>query len=299
MTKRREFLKTGAYLAAGTLILPMGCGTGGSKETEVAVAEVAEEAVKRSKLAEPGFQIYSVRDALKEDFVGTVKRMADLGYKNVESYGMTNDAKLFNMDPAEYAKVISDHGMKVVATHTSYFEAEEVNAFIDASKAAGIEYVIIPYTPDEKRSDWMQVADNFNKIGEAMKAAGLKFGYHNHAFEFESAGDDLVFDLLLKNTQADLVDFEMDLYWVTKGGQNPMDYIKKYPGRFCSYHVKDATAGDMEQTTVGTGIIDFPALLKARDEAGLKYYFVEDERQDDPFANMEANFKYISTADFS
>lgn len=298
MTKRREFLKTGAYLAAGTLILPMGCGTG-SKETETAAAEVAKETVKRSKLAAPGFQIYSVRDALNMDFEGTVSQLADIGYKNVEIYGMNNKGQLFNMDPAEYARIVSDNGMRVVATHTDYFEADEVNAFIDAGKAAGVEWIIIPYTPDDKRADWLQVADNFNKIGEAVKGAGMKFGYHNHAFEFESDGGELPFDILLNNTDPELVKFEMDLYWVTKGGQNPMDYIKKYPGRFCSYHVKDATAGDMEQTTLGTGIIDFPALLKARDEAGIEYYFVEDERTDDPIGNMEANFKYISTTDFS
>ena len=293
MTKRRDFLRTSAMLAAGTMILPMGCSSGSEKTAETAVDEYG-----RSVLAEPGLQIYSVRDALQEDFAGTISRIAKMGYKNVEAYGLKNDGLILGMDPAEYAKIVSDNGMKVVATHCDYFDQYDSNAFIEAAQAAGIEYVIIPSTPQDKRDNFFAVADNLNQIGENMKSSGLKFGYHNHDFEFASDGEDLRYDILLNNTQADLVSFEMDLYWVTKGGYNPMDYIEKYPGRFCSFHVKDATK-DLEQTTLGTGIIDFPTILKARDEAGIKYYFVEDERKDDPFGNMEANYAYMKKTDFA
>jgi sugar phosphate isomerase/epimerase len=225
MTKRRDFLRTSALLAAGTMILPMGCSSGSEKAAGTAVDEFG-----RSVLAEPGLQIYSVRDALQEDFAGTISRIAKMGYKNVEAYGLNKDGLILGKDPKEYAKIVSDSGMKVVATHCDYFDHNDSNAFIEAAQAAGIEYVIIPSTPSDKRDNFYAVAENLNHIGENMKSSGLKFGYHNHDFEFIKDGDELRYDILLENTQSVLVSLEMDLFWVTMGGQNPMDYIEKYPG---------------------------------------------------------------------
>jgi sugar phosphate isomerase/epimerase len=293
MTNRRDFIKTGTIVAAGAMVLPIGCTTK-TKETATAVAEEAT----RSVLAEPGVQVYSVRDALKEDFPGSIQKLADIGYKYVEAYGMDTEGSLFGMAPAEYKKIVDDTGMKMVATHCNYFTKDEANQVVDAAHEAGLEYVVIPYLGEELRADYGAVADNFNTIGEILKGQGLKFGYHNHAFEFEKVGDSYLLELLLNATQADLVTFEADLYWVVKGGMDPMDLINKFPGRFGLFHVKEADQ-ELEQTTLGTGIIDFPTILKARDEAGLKYYFVEDERTDDPFANLKADIAYINNNDFS
>lgn len=294
MTKRREFIRTSAYFAAGAMILPMGCSTKPTEETEVVVVD---EVVK-SALPQPGVQVYSVRDALKEDFAGSIQKLADIGYKYVEGYGMGADGQIFGMAPAEYKKIVDDTGMKMTSCHCNYFTKEEANQVVDVAKAAGLEYVVIPYLGDEYRADYVAVADGFNAIGEILKANDLKFGYHNHAFEFEKQGNDIPLEILLENTQADLVTFEADLYWVVKGGHDPMTLFKKYPGRFSMFHVKDADK-ELEQTTVGTGIIDFVTILKNRDLAGLKYYFVEDERTDDPFANLKANYDYLIKTDFS
>ena len=145
---------------------------------------------------------------------------------------------------------------------------------------------------------YKQVSENLNRVGELFNSAGLKLGYHNHAFEFEEKEGQVPLEIMLNETQPELVTFEADLYWVTRGGADPMGLIDKYPGRFSLFHVKDSDE-NMEQTTVGTGIVDFESILKARNKAGLEYYFVEDERTDDPFGNLKANFDYLNNSDFA
>ena len=117
-------------------------------------------------------------------------------------------------------------------------------------------------------------------------------------FEFEMQGDEVALEIMLKETDPELVTFQADLYWVTKGGADPMELLQKYPGRFSSFHVKDA-AEDLEQTTVGTGIVDFESIFGIKDTAGMKHYFVEDERTDDPFGNLTKAFEYLNQADFT
>ncbi len=301
MTKRRDFIKTSAYVAAGSLLIsPLAC-TSKKEGVEATVDAMAGEAEAAIKSKEIGVQVYSAREQLAEDFEGTMKRLAEIGYKNIEAYGLGTDGMfLEKFTPGDYSKIVSDVGMKVVSTHCRYFTTDDAQKMIDASSAAGIKYTIIPSLPDELKESvdtYKQVADNLNKVGEIFKAAGLKFGYHNHAFEFELKDDQVPLEIMLNETQSDLVTFEADLYWVTRGGTNPMDLINKFPGRFSLFHVKDA-AEDLEQTTVGTGIIDFETILNARDIAGLDYYFIEDERTDDPFANLKANFDYLNGSDF-
>ena len=289
MTKRRDFLKTSAYVAAGAMVLPLGSLAKSMKEAGSLI---------KSAVPKPGVQVYSVRDALKQDFAGSIQKLADIGYKYVEGYGMGANGKIYGMAPAEYKKIIDGTGMKMTSCHCNYFTKDQANKVADIAKEAGLEYVVIPYLGDNLRNDYAAMADNFNALGEIMKANGLKFGYHNHAFEFEKQGDDIPLEILLENTQPDLVTFEADLYWVVKGGHDPMTLFKKFPGRFSMFHVKDANK-ELEQTTVGTGIIDFVTILKNRELPGLKYYFIEDERTDDPFANLQANYDYMVNTDFS
>ena len=173
--------------------------------------------------------------------------------------------------------------MDFKATHCSYTTADKAQKMIDAAKETGMEYLIVPAVGRNLRTSvdsWKTIAENFNKIGEMCNKVDLKFGYHNHAFEFE--------------TEKDLVHFEADLFWVTKGGYDPIKLLKKYPGRIKLFHVKDATP-ELEGTTVGEGIIDFEAIFKVGKKDAVEYYFVEDERTDAPFENIKADFKYISS----
>jgi len=300
MTSRRKFVKASAYLAAGSMLVPsLSCSTKTKQETGEASTPEESAPVENKDI---GVQVYSVREQLKEDFEGSLKRLAEIGYKHLEAYGLGLDGMfLEKISPAEYKKIATDLGMELVSTHTTYFTSENAQKMIDASLEAGLKHLVIPYLAEELRGsvdNYKRVAENFNSLGALFNAAGLKFGYHNHAFEFELIEGQVPLEILLNETEANLVNFEADLYWITKGGMDPMDLINKFPGRFSLFHVKDANQ-DLEQTTVGTGIIDFETILKSRDKAGVEYYFVEDERTDDPFGNVKAAFDHLNTADFA
>ena len=231
-TNRRDFIRVSSMAAAGTLLLPS--------------FSMAKAGMK------PGLQVYSVMKQLGEDFEGTMAYVAKVGYKHIEGYGLGTDGKfLGKITPEHYTKVISDLGMELKATHCSYTEAEKAQQMIDAAQSTGMEHMIIPYTPDHVRQNadgWKKVAENYNKIGEMCSKAGLKFGYHNHAFEFETLDGIIPQELLIESTDADKVNFEIDLFWVTKGGYDPLKLLKKYPGRINLFHVKDATP-ELEGTT--------------------------------------------------
>lgn len=279
---RKEFLRTSAAFAAGSVLLPSFANMG-----------------PRMK---PGLQTYSVRNQLNEDFEGTLKQVAEIGYKNIEGYGLgTNGMYLKKFTTSHHAKVVNDLGMNFIATHCSYASHEDAQTMIDAAAEAGLEYLIIPGIPGRLRSTldgWKAIAENFNKIGELCKNAGLKFGYHNHAFEFEKMEGIIPQELLIESTDPDLVYFEADLFWVTKGGYDPVKLVEKYPGRITLFHVKDADK-DLEETTVGKGIIDFEEVFNAAKKGSLEYYFVEDERVDSPFENLKADLEYISGQKFT
>ncbi|MEQ9290256.1 MAG: sugar phosphate isomerase/epimerase [Cyclobacteriaceae bacterium] len=291
MTSRRKFIKTGSLAAAGAMIAPMACTT---KQKPQEASGQDTPSVAKIVPKDMGMQAYSVRDALKEDFAGSMKKIADIGYKYIEAYGLTLDGKLYGMAPGEYKKIVNDLGMQLISSHSTYFTPEEAPAVIEASQQAGIKYLVIPYLADELRSDYRKVADNLNAVGELFKGSGVKFCYHNHAFEFEATNGEVPLHVMLDNTQPDLVSFEADLYWVKKGGHEPLALIDKYPGRFSLFHVKDA-ASNLDQTTVGEGIIDFQSIFNVKDKAGLEYYFVEDERTDDPFGNLKKAYDHINT----
>jgi sugar phosphate isomerase/epimerase len=300
MSKRREFIRTSTYLAAGGLILPAAACSSGKKEQ----AETAEEkpvATAPKNTMKPGIQVYSVRNQLNEDFAGSMKKLADIGYKLIEGYGLNLDGMfLGKITPEDYKKTIEDLGMSLVATHCGYFESKDASQMIDAAKVAGVDYLIIPYIPEDIRTTidgYKAVAENLNQIGEQCTAAGITFGYHNHAFEFETMEGQIPQEVLISETDADKVVFEADLYWTVKGEYDPIQLINKFPGRIQLFHVKDMSQ-DGHEATVGQGTIDFASIFEAGKKAGLEHYFIEDERTDDPFANVKADHDYIVAQSF-
>jgi sugar phosphate isomerase/epimerase len=276
--KRRDFITTCGVMTAGTLVAPS-CtmGMGGMK---------------------PGLQIWSVRSLLKEDFEGTIKKVAEVGYQNIEGYGLgTNGMFLGSINPGHYARVIKDQGMNLIATHCSYTMADKAGPMIEAAAETGMEYMIVPGIPKNLREtvdQWKEIAENMNKLGEMCIENGLKFGYHNHAFEFEKIDGRIPLEILIESTDANLVNFEADLFWVSRGGYAPLELIRKYPGRIRLLHVKDGNA-EFEETTTGSGIIDFESIVKAGRKDVVEYYFVEDERLEDPLQNIRDDFNYVST----
>jgi sugar phosphate isomerase/epimerase len=259
---RREFV-----LSAGALVIP------------ALAASPAVPASTASRLR-PGIQLYSVRNILKEDFEATLARLAEFGFKEVEFAG------LHNHSATEVRAILDRTGLKAPAGHMAYEAVRDQpeKAFAEA-RALGHRYVVVAWidqslrTPDGLR----QVADVFNRAGEAARKAGLRFAYHNHDFEFTPMGEVLPYDLLLERTDPKLVFMELDLFWIRKGGHDAFEYFRRHPGRFRMVHIKDMAA-DGSMVDLGKGVIDWPPLLRAAKEAGVEHWFAEHDEPADPLA---------------
>jgi len=263
-----------------------------------------------------GLQLYTVRDAMKKDFAGTVAKVAATGYKEVEFAG------LFDHSAADVRAILDKNGLTAPSSHVGYDVVEKQwPETIAAARTIGQSYIVCPWIDEKIRKSpdgWKRVADFFNKAGETSKASGIQFGYHNHTFEFEpdpNLGGKLPYDFLLENTDPKLVIMEMDLCWISVTGQDPVAYFKRYPGRFPLVHVKDVkkmpkvTPGKTdeflntdfekhEMTEPGSGVIDWKRIFAHADEAGIKHFFVEHDNPTDPFASIEASYKYLAALRF-
>ena len=248
---RRNFLKT-ATTAAAVSMLP--------GRLLWAAAE--------HKINKVGVQLYTVRDLMKDDFEGTIAKVAQIGYKEVEFAGY------FGRTADQVKAVLDKNGLKAPSTHVQYDELDDkFPSVIEFSKKIGLDYIICPWIPEDLRKSpdiWKQAAEKFNKCGEQSKKAGMQFGYHNHWFEFLPTDGKLPYDELLRLCDANLVKMEMDLCWISTTGTDPVKYFEKYPGRFPLVHVKDmktmpkVTSGGSQNygdtvdlTEVGSGVIDW------------------------------------------
>lgn len=314
MTNRRDFLKYAGAFSLGGLVLPA-CST---RDTNGQAGEGKAEAANgqatnaTGNLGPIGLQLYSVKDVIEEDLRGTLQRLADIGYKEVESYP-GKQGHYFGMEAKEFASMLQGMGLELVSSHfgsgtpngsaNSWRQATMLHGFEElASKAAetGQQYLTCSSLSKELRQtpdDLKRTADLFNRTGEICRNAGMQFAYHNHAFEFERVGDVMVYDYLLENTDPDLVKYEMDLFWVVAGGQEPKAYLSKYPNRFPLGHVKDMSKEDRTKNTeIGTGSIDYTSILRAAEDAGMKHYFVEQESFTRPsIESMRMNYNYLSS----
>jgi sugar phosphate isomerase/epimerase len=234
-----------------------------------------------------GLALYTVRDDMSKNAVETLKAVADAGYAYVEAAGY-NDGKFYGMDPKDFKKTLKEVGLEPVSTHQGGLTLENADQMIADVKAAGFKYFVIPVPPmghfkveDGKMgmSDELELlTDVLNTVGKKCKAAGLELLYHNHDFEFVKNSKGIIpIEYFLENTDPGTVNFEMDLYWVTRAGADPVAYFEKYPGRFKLWHVKDMDE-EGKFAPVGTGSIDFSRILKEKDKSGMIYYYVEQDR---------------------
>lgn len=236
-----------------------------------------------------GLALYSVRDEMASNPKETLKKVADMGYKYIEAAGY-EDGKFYGMAPAEFKAYLDKLGLVPLSTHQGSVTLDNADKMIQDVKAAGFEYFVIPVPPmgyftyDEKthsmgmKDDIGAVTNILNTLGKKCEAAGLKLLYHNHNFEFKKNAEGLkTYDYFLQHTDPKYVNFQMDLYWITKAGEDPLAYFEKYPGRFKLWHVKDMD----EQgrfAPVGTGTIDFDRIFAQKDLAGMQHYFVEQDK---------------------
>ena len=249
------------------------------------------------KLKKVGLQLYTVRDLMKADLPGTLRKVAQIGYKEVEFAGY------YGRTPAQIRALLKQNGLTSPSSHIGLdiLEKDSVRAFADA-KAIGHQWVTMPYIPEERRKtvdDWNKIIDLLNQLGPQAKAAGLRLAYHNHDFEIRPVDGVRPLDMMLSKTDPALVDFEMDLYWVVFGGGDPLDFFNRYPKRFALVHVKDSAGPpDNKMVDVGKGTIDFPKIFAQSDKAGIKHYFVEHDQPADPIATIRNSYKYLAAVRF-
>jgi sugar phosphate isomerase/epimerase len=250
-------------------------------------------------------QLYSVRDDIKSDFNSTLTKVAAMGYTGIEAANYDN-GKFYGLTPEAFKNEIEKRGMKVLSSHTgkalndkiSDTNWNEVWAWWDtaiaAHKAAGMKYIVTPWMPTVKTlADLKVYCDYYNKIGEKCNAAGLRFGYHNHNFEFSKIESEVMYDFMLKNTDPAKVFFQMDVYWVVRGGQSPVDYFNKYPGRFKILHIKD------EREIGQSGMVGFDAIFRNVQKAGTQDIVAEIERYSgEVLQSVRQSFDYLNQAEF-
>ncbi len=305
--RRREFLKTAGAVAAGTMILPFGCSPKKGKEE----AATAEAPAKKAK--DIGIQIYTLRNQIQEEGLEKVlEKVAATGYKWIEAYGYEN-RKFLGKTPKELNNLITGLGMSMPSVHSVTEVSSEggKDAILDQMKttaedaiAAGAKYLVWAWLKEEDRQsldDYKRHIETWNKFSEVCKEAGIQFAYHNHDFEFIVYDGVKPYDLIMKETDPDLMKFEMDLYWITKAGEDPVEYFKKNPGRYALWHVKDMYPGDKFFAPVGKGSIDFKRIFENRDLAGMKYFFVEQDSTREgvsPYDTIKVSWDYLNNADF-
>lgn len=265
--KRREFAKTLAA-AGAALTLPgvssFGCSSA-NKEIPVAI------------------QLYTVRSLAKEDWPGAVKKVAEIGYDAVEFAGFGG------LEAKEVKKLVDDLGLLVAGSHEGFQGlANDTQARIDFNLAIGNKNLVVPSMPGEWRKEGedsiKRFAEEMNKIGEKVNAAGAQLSYHNHAFEFETKfGDKTMWDVIFGNTEPELVKAELDVAWAKRGGFEPADLIRQHSDRIKMLHMKDALVEqDFKLTPVGLGTVDIKGTIAAAKETGVEWYIVEQDHCEGP-----------------
>jgi sugar phosphate isomerase/epimerase len=230
---------------------------------------------------------------MDEDALGTLKKIAALGIKKIES-AKSGKGHYYGLQPQEMKEACADLGMKLVSGHVALDKDWERT--MEEAVVSGQEYLICSSMPSDGQTveNYKSVAEKFNKAGEACKKMGIKFGYHNHDYEFESADGEVLYEVLLHNTQPDLVHMELDLGWVVVVGKDPLDYFKRFPGRFPLWHLKDMDLQKRESTEFGLGGLDIAAMLKNKKASGLQHIFIEQEEYSStPFESMEHNMAFL------
>jgi sugar phosphate isomerase/epimerase len=242
---------------------------------------------------------------MKTDTKGTMEKIGKMGYKEVEAAGYS-DGKFYGMEPAAFKALADVNGLNFFASHTGQAVPDKAkwdetmkwwDTAIAAHKAAGVKYIVQPFMDKvgyESIAGVQRYCEYFNAVGAKCNAAGIRFGYHNHSEEFKTVDGEIIYDHLLKNTDPKKVMFEMDLYWITEGGKNPIDYFNAYPGRFELWHVKDRT-----EIGGSDAIMNFKSIFENAAKSGMKHYIVEVEESKLPLIeSVKQSVEYLQNAEF-
>ena len=320
--ERSDFLKTlGLFTAAGVLLPELVYPHG--------------DIMYPKKLKKIGVQLFSVPSSLEKKFEGTIALLANMGFKEIELYGPYpfssqqvkdewmaitpmlgfSGSGYFGKTETQIKSIFDAYGLSIPAVHSDLGTLEnKMENLGKAAKILGFEYVILPAIPEERRKtldDYRKMADTFNTIGAAAKREGIKFAYHNHGYGLSEVEGQIPLHLILDNTDPELVFLEMDLFWTIAGRADPIQYLKKYSGRYRSMHVKDmkelksfsGDGGNPSQwielfpfmTSCGTGVIDLKNIIPAAMKNGVKHFFVEQDMVKNPAVALKSSFDYLSS----
>jgi len=280
-----------------------------------------------------GIQLFSVPKLLTNNFEGALKMLSSIGYKEIEMYGpypfSTEKAKkywssvtpqlgfdgsgYFGHSQAEIINIMKLHGFTVSSMHTDLDTLQKnMGALANAANQIGAKYIVLPAIPDERRQtldDYKRIAADFNKIGEEAVKNGIRFAYHNHGYGLNTTNGKMPLDIILDETDPSLVFLEMDLYWTTAGGANPIELLKKHSGRYKMMHIKDmkqkvhfsGDGGEASQwialfpfmSSAGEGILDLPTIIRTAKENGMEHFFVEQDMVAAPEIALKKSFDYL------
>ncbi len=275
MNTRRNFIKQAGLFTAGIAVLPSFGFTASEQKF--------------------GVQLYSFRDEMAKDALGTLKQIAAIGIKEIES-ARSNKGHYYGLSPQDMKKACEDLGMSLQSGHVAL--DDNFQQTMEEAVTSGQPYLICSSMPSRGQTvdNYKKVAEAFNKAGEDCKKLGLKFGYHNHEYEFESDNGEVLYDVLMDHTNPELVHMELDLGWVIVAGKNPLDYFKKYPGRFPLWHLKDMDMTKKESTEFGKGALDIKTMMQNQEASGVKHIFIEQEEYaSTPLESMKHNMEFLKT----
>ena len=308
MQNRRDFIKNTVTLALGGLMLP----------------NFADAFSEAKKVKNFGVQLFTTMSVIDKDVEGTLKQIAAIGYKEIES-AFSMKGGYYGMKPKEFAKLVSDLGMSWQAHHVNGAPfrrpggtpppaaptadgkpaparpqmppmknlLNDTQQIVDEAAEGGVKYLVCASIPVNKMEEIKMSLEILQKAAEAAKKAGLNFIYHNHTAEFEMVEGQRPFDMMASQISADLLKFELDLAWATKAGVNIPELFKKHPGRFPLFHVKDLNKETQRPVEVGTGYIDFKPIFAAAKMAGAKHFFIEQDGAPSPVENLTTSFNNL------
>lgn len=268
--KRRKFIQNSSFAAAGAMMLPSLVSCASSVQTPI------------------GIQLYTLKDIIRKDVKGVLKKVADIGFKELETYSH-GDGKIFDMPFADFNKLVTDLDMSIVSGHYSTgksmpgMKGSLVNDWersVEDANKAGQKYMIIAYLNQNERNtldDYKKVCALMNKANETCKSAGIIFGYHNHEFEFIPVEGSVPYDVMATELDPSII-LELDIYWTTFANVDAFDLFKNHSGRIHLWHVKDMDRERRErQADVGSGSIDYKAVFNSSKVSGMKHFFLEQE----------------------
>jgi sugar phosphate isomerase/epimerase len=243
-----------------------------------------------------GIQVYSVKEDMEKDPIATLRNLAAYGYQQIESFEGSKGI-FWGMQPKEMKQLMNDLGMELIASHCNYTDNLAQKA--EAAASIGMKYLICPWIgPQKSLSEYQKIAQQFQEAGKICAKAGIRFAYHNHAYSFEAIDGQLPQDILMKETDPALVDFELDMYWSETAGVDTAAWLKKYSGRFRLCHIKDRSKqgnGPNASCNLGEGKINYQNLLRVAKNNGMEYFLVEQEKFDGstPMKSAAANARYM------